>query len=88
MWYFCEVTAAKNKIALSEKRLAVIMNYADSDTYFYPSLGSSVDSGKPECSKSSFHHTTPHLSLVLSLSQCSLHDKYEMFTTCLILRNI
>jgi hypothetical protein len=62
------VTAAKIKVALSEKRLAEIMNDADSDTYLYPSLGSSVDFDKRKCSKSSFHYTTPHLLLVLSLT--------------------
>lgn len=72
-WHKSTVTAAKNKIAISEKRIAEIMNHADSDTYLYPSLGSSVDFGKPECSKSSFRHTTAHLSLVFSLSQCGLH---------------
>lgn len=82
------VTAAENKIALADKRIAEILNDADSDTYLYPSLGLSIDFGKPECSKGSFHHAIPHLSPVWSLSQCSSHYKYETVTTCLIIRNI
>jgi hypothetical protein len=82
------VTATKYKIALSEKRIAEIMSDADYDTNLYPSWGSRVHFGKPKCSKSSFYDITPHLSLVLPVSQYSLHCKYETVTACLIMRNI
>jgi hypothetical protein len=53
--------------SIADQRIAEIMNDADSDTYLYRPLRSSVDFGEPECSKSSFDHTIPHLSPVLPL---------------------